>query len=144
MATLAPAIMALSTSRRGVHAAGQGEIRIDAAMQDGDPAQGQAQVAGCAQVKSVCDLQFFEVEIGLVEAVEEHQSIGACFDEAAEQNLAGRCRRAQLHCQRNLDRRLYLCNQIHLGVFQLLAREWQDRSECSKDSIRGHPRRPPE
>ena len=79
MATLAPAIMALEHILGGMHAAGQREVSMDLAVQDGDPAQRQTQLGGGAQIKAVDDFQLFQVEVGLVEAVEEHQPIGAGF-----------------------------------------------------------------
>ena len=72
-----------------MHAAGQGKICVDFSMQDGDPAQGEAQFGRCAQVKAVDDFQFIQIEIGLVEAVEQNQSVCTRFDNSARKIRQG-------------------------------------------------------
>ena len=50
MATLAPAMMALMSILGGVHPAGQRQVGFDLAVEDGYPAQGQAQLVRGAQI----------------------------------------------------------------------------------------------
>ena len=77
MVTLAPAISGFEHVFGCMHAAGQGKIGLDAPVQDGDPTQGQAQLVGVAQHQVGDDFQLFQVEIGLVKAVEQHQAVCA-------------------------------------------------------------------
>ena len=46
-------------------------------MQDRDPEQRQADLLGPAQLQGRRDLQRLEIEVGLVEAVEQHEPVGA-------------------------------------------------------------------
>ena len=61
-----------------VDAGGGGDRDVGAELraQDGDPSQGQSQLAGLAQLDAIHDLERVEIEVGLVEAVEEHEPVG--------------------------------------------------------------------
>ena len=69
--------MDFTTSVARVHAAGEGEVGLDVAVEHGDPVQAQQQLVGVAEDQVGNHFQRFQVEIRLVEAVEEHQAIGA-------------------------------------------------------------------
>ncbi len=77
MATRAPAIIAFTTSVAGVHAAGERQVGLDAAVQHRHPVQPQQQLVRVAQDQVGHHFQRFQVEIRLVEAVEQHQRVGA-------------------------------------------------------------------
>ena len=78
MPTSAPASRALSSAVGVVDAAGDGQRGVDAAVQDGDPAQRQQQLGGRAQVPACGVVSMrLQVDVGLEEAVEQHQAVGA-------------------------------------------------------------------
>jgi hypothetical protein len=77
MVTSAPTMSSLITSSGPCTPLVAGEAGPDAAMKNSDPGQRQAQVLRGAEKHARFDLQFFEVDVGLVEAVEQHQSVGA-------------------------------------------------------------------
>ena len=52
------------------------EVGMYPTVQDGDPAQGQAHGLGRAQVDARGDAHALQVDVGLVEAVEQHQGVG--------------------------------------------------------------------
>ncbi len=79
MATLAPAIMRLQHVGGIVHAAGDGDVGLDLVIEDRDPVQAQAQLVRAAEDQVRHDLQLLEVEVGLIEAVEDHEAVGAGF-----------------------------------------------------------------
>ncbi len=82
IATVAPAIMALSTSRAVWTPPVAARSADDPAVEDRDPAQRQAQVVRVAQRQARHNLQHLQVQVRLVEAVEQHQAVGAGLDEA--------------------------------------------------------------
>ena len=57
--------------------------RTELRSQDGDPAHRQAHLPGLAQLEPRHDLERLEVEVGLVEAVEQHEPVGAGRERAA-------------------------------------------------------------
>ena len=122
MATFAPAIMALSTSCAVWTPLVSARSALTFAVQDRNPAQRQPQVARSAQFQGSDDFQFFQIEIGLVEAVEQHQAVCAGIDKAAGEIGQGSDEWAELDRQRNADRRLDFCDQVHLVVFEFLSR----------------------
>ena len=61
----------------GMDAAGERQVCLDASIQDGDPAERQAQVIGITQNEVRNDFEGFKVDIGLVEAVKEYQAFGS-------------------------------------------------------------------
>ena len=89
-----------------VHAATGGQIHRLAAVQQGDPAQGQAQVVGGGKQQVGPHLHRLDVDIGLVEAVEQHQPIGACCSQTLSHGAEVGEEGAQLHGQ----------GQAHLGA----------------------------
>ena len=74
----------------GVHAGRGGQRHVGAELgpQDGDPPQRQAQLPRLAELDAGHDVERVEVEVGLVEAVEQHQSVGAGVDDRAAAKLA--------------------------------------------------------
>ena len=103
MATSAPTMSALTTSVAGVDAGGGGQRDGGAELrpQDGDPAQGQPQLPGLAQLDPGDDVERLEVEVGLVEAVEQHQPVGAGVDDLLREVGHRRVVGAELHGQRD-------------------------------------------
>ena len=63
----------------GVDAAGEREVGLDAAVQDRDPAQRQPQLGAVLSVR-LGTTSGFQVEVGLVEAVEQHQPVRPGLD----------------------------------------------------------------
>jgi hypothetical protein len=82
-----------------VHAAAGGQVDAKAAMQQGDPAQGEAQVVGGAEQQVGPQLQPFDVDVGLVEAVEQHQPIGSGGGQARRHGAEVGEKGAELHGQ---------------------------------------------
>ena len=82
MATSAPTMSALTTSAPAVDAGGGGDRDAGAELraEDGDPSQRQSQLAGLAQLDAIHDLERVEVEVGLIEAVEQHEPVGPGVD----------------------------------------------------------------
>ena len=86
-------------------------------MEQGDPAQGQAQVVGGAEQQVGAQLQGFDVEIALVEAVEQHQPIGAGGHQAGRQGAEVGEKGAQFHRQRHGHLGAHLGDDLlHLGL----------------------------
>ena len=67
---------------RVVDAAGGGQAGLDAAKENSDPGQRQAQRLRRAQQNVGSDFQFFQIDVRLIEAIEEHQPVGARLVEA--------------------------------------------------------------
>ena len=65
----------------GVHAARARELTADATREQRDPAQREAEVGRRRQVDRRRDVERVEIEIGLIEAVEAHDRVGARVDE---------------------------------------------------------------
>ena len=84
IATSAPTIRALSASVPEwiPEVAASPTRRPELGPQDGDPAQRQAQLPGAAELDAVDHLERLEVEVGLVEAVEQDEPVGALGDDA--------------------------------------------------------------
>ena len=90
IATRAPAIMAFRTSCGGVHAPGDGEIGPDVTVEDGDPVQPHQQLVRARQREVRHDLEVLQIEVRQVEAVEQHQRVGARPVEARARGWPGR------------------------------------------------------
>ena len=121
MVTLAPAIMDLSTSWAVCTPLVSARSALTRAVQDGDPAQGQAQFVRGAQVQGRHHFQRFDIQVGLVEAVEQHQAVGAGFDQACGKVGQGGEERAELDRQGDVDLLAHIRHQVDVGLFQLLA-----------------------
>ena len=85
MATSAPATQHLDHVGGGVDAGRGGQRGRDLLVEDRDPAQRQPQLLRGGQDQARGDLQGLQVQVGLVEAVEQHQPVGACLDQLAGQ-----------------------------------------------------------
>ena len=117
MATSAPTMSALTTSvpawmpdRRR-----QRDVRAELWPQDGDPAQRQPQLPRLAQLDAGHDVERLEVEVGLVEAVEQHQPVGAGVDDARREVGHGRVVRAELHRERDVELGAHRGDELEVG-----------------------------
>ena len=81
MATLRARHHALQHVGRVVHAAGDGDVGLHLVIENGGPVQPQAQLMRAAQHQVGRDLQLLQVEVGLIEAVEDDDAVGAGFAE---------------------------------------------------------------
>ena len=99
-----------------MHAAAGGQIEGLAAVQQGDPAQGQAQVVGGGEQQVGAQHQLFNVDVRLVEAVEQHQAIGARQHQAAGHGAQVGEEGAELHRQGQAHLGAHLAHDLlHLG-----------------------------
>ena len=71
---------------------------------DRDPAHGQPHLPGLAQLEPGHDLERFQIEIGLIEAIEQHEAVGAGARGRCGEVREGRVVRAELDGQRDRDR----------------------------------------
>ena len=90
-------------------------------MQNGDPKQGQAYLAGGTQTKRRFDFQILDVNIGLVEAVEQHQGIGPGFIQTLRHISHGTEERAEFERNGNADSRFDCFQNIDVTLFQFVA-----------------------
>ena len=86
MATCAPAIMRLQHVAGVVHAAGDGDVGLDLVIENGGPVQPEAQLMRAAQHQVRHYLHLLQVEVGLIEAIEDDDAVGAGFRQAAWQS----------------------------------------------------------
>ena len=103
----------------GVDTGGEGQVSLDLPIQDGDPAQGQAQFIGVAQDQVRDDFQVFQVEIGLVETVEKHQAIRTGFDQPFGDIGDGGEEWAEFDCQGDFDAFAHIADQSDVILFDL-------------------------
>ncbi len=62
-----------------MHAAGDGDVGFDLMVEDGSPVEAETQFMRTAQHQVRRDLHLLQVEVGLIEAVEDDDAIGAGF-----------------------------------------------------------------
>ena len=80
-----------------VHAAGDGNVGFDLVVEDGSPVKPEAQLMWTAEDQVRYHLQLLEVEVGLIEAIEDDDAVGARFGKlAGEVRTRGEVR-AKLH-----------------------------------------------
>ena len=77
MATLRAGHHGLDHVGGAVDAAGERQVGLDVAVQHRDPVQPQQQLVRIAEDQVGHHFQRFQIEIRLVEAVEQHQAVGA-------------------------------------------------------------------
>ena len=100
MATRAPAIIALSTSRPEWTPPVTARSALNLPVQDGDPVQPQQQFVRRTQAQVRPDLQRGQVEVRLVEAVEQHQRVGPRLGQPPGEGGRGAEERPDFHGQR--------------------------------------------
>ena len=102
-----------------VHAARHGQTRPDVTVQDGDPVEAHEQLVGARQGEPGHNLEALEIEVRQVEAVEEHQRVGA----GTIQPLGQMGQRAEgvpdLDGDGNLHARLHVADQLHVHVLDV-------------------------
>src|SRR5215469_11541673 len=106
-----------------MHSAGSGQGRADAAMQDSDPGHRQSQGLLRAQQNVRPNLQLFEIDVRLVEAIEQNQGIGARDVQAAREVREIAEKGAQLHGNWNGDHVFDCPHDIEITVFDVGGRE---------------------
>src|SRR5580693_4195571 len=102
-----------------VHAAGGGQVGSDAAVKDADPSQWKPQRLRSTEQHIGLDLQLIEVNVGLIEAVEQHQSVRARFVELLRHIGHIAEERAELDGYRNANRNLYFPENVNVGFLNL-------------------------
>ena len=111
MPTSAPASRAFSSPAASWMPPVAASEALDAAVQDGDPPQRHQQLVGRAQVESGLRLQALQIDVGLEEAVEQHQSVGARLGQPHAHVAHGAEVRPEFDRQRNRDRLLHVGHQ---------------------------------
>ncbi len=119
MATRAPAIIAFKNIRRAMNPAGDREVGLDVPEDDRRPMQPQQQFLGAAQVQTRGHFEQFEIEIGLIETVEQHQRIRARGVEAFRDVRRRAEKRRQLHRDGNSYTLFYLAHQLEVGALDV-------------------------
>ena len=82
---------------------GQRDGGSELGPQDGDPAQGEPQLPRTAQLDAGDDVEGVDVEVGLVEAIEQHEPVGTGGFDARRKVGHGRVVRTELHRERDAD-----------------------------------------
>ncbi len=100
-------------------AGGQREIRFNAAIQYGDPPQRQTQFGRRAQQQMWGDLEILDVQIGLVEAIEKNQPIGASAGQPVGHIGHGAEIGTELHGHRDGNGLLHVPQHVQVDLFDL-------------------------
>ncbi len=106
---------------RSMHSASQREIERDAPVKHGDPAKRQAQIVRGAEMQVGHYLKLLQVEVGLVEAIEQHQRSSAGIGEAAGHMRQRGKERAELNRYRDVYARTDITHQRDIRIFQFRA-----------------------
>ena len=125
MPTSAPASRAFSSPAASWMPPVAASDAPDAAVQEGDPPQRHRQLGGRAQVELRLRLQGIQVDVGLEEAVEQHQAVGARLGQPHAHVAHGAEVRPHLDRQRNRDRLLHAGHEVQ--VAGLPRRGWSCR-----------------
>src|SRR5271165_5778519 len=100
-----------------------GEVGPQLAVKQGDPAQRHPHSHGSAQEDVWSNLEAFEIDVGLIEAVEEHQAVGAgevqALGHVGEISEKG----AKLDGHRDVDRSPDRFENVEIGLLQLHGRQ---------------------
>ncbi len=104
---------------RAMHAAGQRQVGRDAPVQDRDPAQRQPQIVRAAERQAGHHLQRLQIEVGLIEAVEQHQPVGAGLGESLGQMRQRGDEGAQLERDRDTHPRANRADEVDIRIFKL-------------------------
>ena len=67
-----------------VNAAGDGDISLDLVVENSGPVQAEPQLMWAAQNQVRYHLQLFQVEVGLIKAIEDDDTVGAGFGQALD------------------------------------------------------------
>ena len=102
-----------------VYAAGQRHIGLDVTVQDGRPAQAQLQFIAAAQREIRHDFQGFQIEIGLIKAVEDHHAVDARFIQLLDEVRDRTEEVSHLHRHRNLDTGFHIAHQVQVHLLYL-------------------------
>ena len=104
-----------------MHAARHGEVGEQFAVEYCDPAQGQAKLVRLAEGEARRDFEVVNVNVGLVEAVEEHERVRA-FVHEPPRNVSDRTEvRAELHRHGDRDRALHVAQYLDVAALDRLA-----------------------
>ncbi len=109
----------------GVDAVGDGEVGVDAPIEDGHPAEREAHRGGGAENEIGSHLQLLQIDIGLVEAVEEDEAVRAGLGQATCHEGDGAEVGPQLHGDGYLHALAHLAEDIKVHLLHLRAGdEW--------------------
>ena len=92
-------------------------------MQHRDPGAGQTGLEGARELHAGHDVESFDVDIGLEEAVEQHQAIRPGLVEAQAQVSDRREVGAQLHGDRDADGLLHPAQDLEVALFDIGAHD---------------------
>ena len=122
-----------------VDARGRGDAhaRSELRPEDGRPAQRQAQLRGVAEGHLRHHRQLVEVDVGLVEAVEEHEAVGARLDDPAREVGEGRVVGAQLHRQGQGDRGAHGRDELEVLILDVDARACPVHGDAVEVQLQG-------
>jgi len=104
----------------GVNAAGDGDVALHQRRDDGDPVQAQQQFIGGAEDQVRRHGQVFQVDVGLVEAVKQHQGISAGGIEFPRHVGEGAEGVAELDGHGDLHAAFHLLDEIAILALDLL------------------------
>src|SRR5438270_3200926 len=104
-----------------VHAASGGQIQFHAAVKNCDPGQRKAQRLRRAEEDVRFNCQFFQVNIGLIKAVEENQCVRAALFKALGDMRHVAEEWTQLYRDRNGHSRLNSTNNLDISLFDRFA-----------------------
>jgi hypothetical protein len=97
---------------------GRGSERaLDLSGEDGDPAEREAQLRRAAEVERGLDVEHVQVDVRLVEAVEEHQPVGAGVQNADGKMPERRVIRRELDRQGHRHRVPHCADELELARF---------------------------
>ena len=89
MATLPPAMIAFQHVFGRVHAAGDGDVALEMAVENRRPVQPRQQFRRRGEVQRRPHFERFDIEVRLIEAVEEHHCRARPLLQAARTGAAG-------------------------------------------------------
>ena len=132
MVTLAPTMSSFTTSSALWTPPVAARLSLYAPEKNSDPGQRQAKSLRRAQQDIRTDFQFFQINIGLVEAIEENQRVCAGFVQTMGHVRQVAEERAELDRHWNRDRGLHRPQNIEIGFFNVCRGLASDRSGCSR------------
>ena len=141
-ATLAPARMHLITSRELWTPPVIPRSALTCPQRIAVQCRRRSNSSGRLKVQAGRDFHVFDIEIGLVEAVEEHNCVGASFVEAHAHICRGAEKRRKLHRERNANAALQVADQVDISLVPLRCRLSRDRWQWNRCSAQSRPHRP--
>ena len=114
----------------GVNPSGDGQVNVQVAVENRRPVQTRQQLRGSREVQRGPHFQGLDVEVGLIEAVEQHHSACASFLQPPDQIRNAGKRLGELDRHRNLDRPAHAAHQFQQLQFELRGGLAAVRGQC--------------